>query len=195
MNDYAKAHFPTKQSPTREDARLQAPYVNQERPAGLEKAAGEGAQTPDAVALLNQGKGFPKSARLRNSAEFRRVYASGRRYDGRYMTAFVLTNSSDSQRLGITASRKMDTRAVLRNRAKRLLREAFRLSGAELGDLGKSYDWVLNARRSLLEVQLAEPLREFREIVARVMKDERDSAFSSGLGSDEDGGSGSSKIL
>ena len=62
--------------------------------------------------------------------------------------------------------------AVERNRAKRLLREAFRLSGAQLGSLQTRYDWVLNPRRSLLKVKVSAPLKEFQAIIARVAVDE-----------------------
>ena len=55
-----------------------------------------------------------------------------------------------------------------RNRAKRLLREAFRLSRAELDGLETKFDWVLNARRYLLRVKLEEPLAEFRQIIEKV---------------------------
>ncbi len=120
---------------------------------------------------------MPRSANLKKSSEFRVVYESGRRYDGTFMTAFVAPARSSQQqhRLGITASRKVSRSAVGRNRVKRLLRESFRLSEAELGGLRRSYDWVLNAKRSLLEVKLAAPLEEFRRIVERVAMDERTS--------------------
>ncbi len=110
---------------------------------------------------------------LRETAEFRVVYARGERYDGRFMTAFVLPNDSGQQRLGVTASRKTSLRAVERNRMKRLLRESFRLSDETLARLQTNYDWVLNARRTLLKVKLDEPLEEFRRIVARVASNER----------------------
>ncbi len=55
-----------------------------------------------------------------------------------------------------------------RNRAKRLLREAFRLSKTELDELTVKFDWVLNARRGLLKVKLETPLKEFQQILAKV---------------------------
>jgi ribonuclease P protein component len=90
------------------------------------------------------------------------------------MTAFIIPNRTSHHRLGITASRKVSRSAVGRNRVKRLLRESFRLSEAELKELRQPYDWVLNAKRSLLGVKMATPLDEFRKIVERVARDERE---------------------
>jgi ribonuclease P protein component len=106
------------------------------------------------------------STHLRNSGEFQRVYAFGKRYDGRLMTVFVLPNNLPYHRFGLTASRKAIGNAVERNRSKRLLREVFRLSQMELDRLPLKYDWVLNARRSLLGVKVMTPLEEFQRIIA-----------------------------
>ena len=94
------------------------------------------------------------------------------------MTAFVSQNGLSDHRLGITASRKMSGRAVDRNRAKRLLRETFRLSQTALDGLDVSYDWVLNARRSLLRVNIAAALEDFQSIIERAAAHERKSNLS-----------------
>lgn len=115
-------------------------------------------------------------ARLRNSTEFRAVYEHGRRFDGRLMTVFLLANDLGQHRLGITASRKMARLAVKRNRAKRLIREAFRLSNGKLETLGGTYDWVFNARRSLLEVKAGAVIEELQVLIDRLRLGEQDSA-------------------
>lgn len=112
---------------------------------------------------------------LRGSNDFQRVYRAGKRYEGHLLTVFVLPNSLKQHRLGITASRKALGRAVDRNRAKRLLREAFRLTKPRLDRLRRRYDWVLNARRTLLSVEALEarrPSDEFEEMIARLESEE-----------------------
>ena len=115
---------------------------------------------------------LPKANRLRKPSEFKRVYGKGKRFDGRLMTVFLLPSETEFQRLGITASKKGIGNAVQRNRAKRLLRETFRLSKAELNELQGKYDWVLNARRGLLRVKLEKPLQDFRQIVEAIKSQE-----------------------
>ena len=105
---------------------------------------------------------------LRDPAEFQYVYKKGKKYDGRYITVFVLSNDGLQHRLGVTASKKAIGKAVSRNRAKRLLREAFRFNQIPLRSLSSKYDWVLNAKPSLLSVKLNSPAEEFAGVVERV---------------------------
>jgi ribonuclease P protein component len=109
---------------------------------------------------------------LRCNEEFQRVYKNGQRYDRPSMTAFVLRNDSSEHRLGITASRKAIGNAVQRNRAKRVLRETFRLSDSSLSRLAGKYDWVLNAKRQLLSSKTGNAQIEFEDILESVANGE-----------------------
>ena len=183
-SDNAEENLSTEQPPPREKARLPRPHGDQERPGRAETPPREGPQAPDGAALLSFA--HPKEARLRKRAEFLRVYEGGKRIEGRFMTVFLLPNGLDRHRAGITATKKaIGNKAHDRNRAKRLLRESFRLSKAELDAVGVKYDWVLNARRSILRVKLDKPLAEFKAIAAQA--ETRASASVSGAGDTEPG--------
>ncbi|CAN5721875.1 hypothetical protein BH24ACI3_BH24ACI3_01840 [soil metagenome] len=163
---YAAENLSTKQPPARKEARLQGKDGDQERPGRDQTPPGEGSQAPDGSPLL--GFRLPKEARLLKRAEFLRVYEQGARIEGRFMTVFILPGERPLHRVGITATKKAIGKAHDRNRAKRLLRETFRLSRTELDEITMPYDWVLNARRSILKVKLDQPLAEFKQIVAKI---------------------------
>jgi len=166
MTIYAKENFSTEQPPPRQETRVQSANGNQERTRRFETPPRQRSQSIDRQTLLDFR--LPKDGRLRKPAEFRRVYECGKRFEGRFVTVFIVPSETIFQRLGITASKKISNKAHDRNRAKRLLREAFRLSRAELDELDTKFDWVLNARRSLLRVKLEKPLEEFRQIIRKV---------------------------
>jgi ribonuclease P protein component len=169
MTDYVKENISTKQSSSCEDSRIQSEDGNKERPISTQTSSCEGPQTPYTCSLLK----YLDRSYLRNSAEFRKVYTRGRKYDGRFMTVFIYQNNLSQHRLGITASQKALGKAVNRNRSKRLLRESFRLNKQDLNNLQAKYDWVLNAKRSLLSVKVFSPLEELRGIIKKIVNDEK----------------------
>ena len=169
-NSYAKKNLSTKQSSPCEKTRLSRTDGDQERTRRIKTPSCQRTQNINGQTLLDFR--LPKECRLRKRSEFLRVYAEGKRFNSRLMTVFLLPLNSESHRLGITASKKGIGKAFERNRAKRLLRESFRLSSAELSGLKGKYEWVLNARRGLLQVKLSESLQDFRQIVEAVKNSE-----------------------
>ena len=90
-------------------------------------------------------QGLPRTERVRRRREFERIYETGVRIHGRFMTVFVASNTAARSRVGVAATRKVGS-AVERNRAKRLARELFRRN-----KLAAGLDIVIVPRREMLD--------------------------------------------
>lgn len=77
------------------------------------------------MAVRRTDQTFPSVQHVRRRPEFQRIYEQGERVRARLMTVMVLQTDRPISRLGIAATRKLGG-AVVRNRAKRLVREVFR---------------------------------------------------------------------
>lgn len=101
-----------------------------------------------------EGTGFGKALRLRRRREFLAVQRGGVHRRGRLLTVIARrgADAAAPARLGITASRKVGN-AVLRNRIKRLVREAFR---TERRRLPGALDLVVVPRPGAAEASFSE---------------------------------------
>lgn len=77
------------------------------------------------------GYSFPRRLRVLRQADFTRAMKQGRRAVDERVTLWAVANGLEYSRFGLTVGRKHGN-AVRRNRIKRVLREAFRLSQHEL---------------------------------------------------------------
>ena len=74
---------------------------------------------------------YPRSARVRARPEFDAVFAKGHRAATPMLALHYLPDERPA-RIGFAVSRKVDTRAVIRNRIKRVLRDHFRRQRCDL---------------------------------------------------------------
>jgi ribonuclease P protein component len=86
-----------------------------------------------------------KPVSLRSSASFRTVLATGRRRRAGDVVIVRAVGEPGNVRFGLVAGRRIGS-AVVRNRAKRRLREAIRVAG-----LPEGYDFVVIAGPSVVE--------------------------------------------
>ncbi len=108
---------------------------------------------------------FRKENRLLQRADFLRVYTTGRAFRRRLVHVFIVHEDPiDGQypptRIGITATRKTG-KSVKRNRARRLIRESFRMS---LPDMEPGYSMVVNVTRATSGVSFANVDAQLRSI-------------------------------
>ena len=112
------------------------------------------------------GSKFPKSKHLLKHSDFQRVYQSGRRQFAGNVTVFCLRRSDSEAgtgpRIGLTVGKVLGG-SVERNRIKRKMREAVRLSWSACKG---PVDVVFNPRKTVLALPFAELVDE----VARALR-------------------------
>jgi ribonuclease P protein component len=113
---------------------------------------------------MQRNERFTKAERLRKRSEFRQVYEQGRRYHVSLFTVFVLQTAQDTNRLGVTVTKRIG-RAVTRNRCKRLVREVFRRNKWRLpGGL----DLVVNVKQSMVDSRYADVESDFLKFIQKL---------------------------
>jgi ribonuclease P protein component len=110
---------------------------------------------------------FTARQRIRKRREYERVQESGRRATTPHFVFLQFAREEAGEaRLGVVASRKVGT-AVVRNRCKRLVREAFR----QTSDLwAPGIDIVVIVRRTLNRMKLDEVVDEWRSAVSALKR-------------------------
>jgi len=74
---------------------------------------------------------FLKHERLHLSRDFKKIYQGKRSLSNRYLSLYLFLTSNPYPRIGFSVGRRVGS-ASLRNRAKRLLREIYRLTRPRL---------------------------------------------------------------
>ena len=94
-------------------------------------------------------QGLPPSRRVRKRREFEKAYEEGYKVVTPQFALYVRPNGLLESRLGITTTRRLG-KAVVRNRARRLVREAYRKNQDKMPP---GYDFVVVVRKPLLDLK------------------------------------------
>lgn len=106
--------------------------------------------------------------RLSRSSEFQRVYRQGRSKSNRYLVLYSFARGDDAEqgiRFGVSVGRKVGN-AVVRNRVKRTIREAY----TELADdLTDGLDYVVLARPDAADLVEREGMSGVKQALAELI--------------------------
>ena len=95
---------------------------------------------------------------------FRQVYDSGKKIQARFFTAFILPNSQEQSRIGITATKRIGN-SVERNRSRRRLRELYRRNKWRVPP---GVDIVINVKDGLARAGYDEIEKDFAQLWERI---------------------------
>lgn len=177
----AETYIPAKQPPPCKNARLSRSHEDRGRSCGIGSPPCEGPSQVDRERRAQRSRrsliclvpedplSLPRSSRVLQSSEFRKVYQSGARMTSRYFVAFCLREESAASvisqpRFGFTVPRAVG-KAVVRNRIKRRMREAVR---THLHTAPANCIFVFNPRRSALDAPFDELCRETGRIFSKI---------------------------
>jgi len=166
LEDSSETDVPAEQARSQTPARLSRAHGDQERPAGAGPSAREGPQA--SVGLTAPDAALQRAAplgRLTKRAEFLRARQGLRASCGVFLIEAALRGDDKPARVGFTATKKLGS-AVVRNRAKRRMREAARLLLAARARNG--VDYVLIARNGLAEAPWERLLDDLSKALLRL---------------------------
>lgn len=107
------------------------------------------------------------TVRLKDNREFVRLYGKAAFVSGGLCTVYYRKNGRDNNRIGISVSKKIGG-AVERNRAKRVIRQAYRENEKKFP---VGYDIVVNARQGSTTCKSYHISKFFRNVVVPAMND------------------------
>ena len=113
--------------------------------------------------LRDDGESLAGTFRL-DSSRYKLVFAGKQSFYGQTLVMWVVCLPDAGRRAGVIVSKRTFHRAVDRNRAKRLMREAFRLSR---GRLVPGVDVVLIARAGIAGKKCRDVIRDFERVCSR----------------------------
>ena len=89
---------------------------------------------------------------LRRKSDFSSIYKKGKSVGDRYVVLFYKKNGLPYNRMAFLASKKVGN-SVQRNRARRLMKESFRLMDS---DIPTGYDFIVIARNTISRKKCAD---------------------------------------
>ena len=107
---------------------------------------------------------FNRTQGLKKDSDFRKVYKHGKSFANRYLVMYILKNKSETSRIGISVSKEVG-KAIIRNKVRRRIKEAYRLNIDENVKYG--YDIVFIARVAIKDANYHEIESAMKHLVRK----------------------------
>lgn len=104
-----------------------------------------------------------KAYRIKKNKEFQNVFKNGKSFANRQLVLYYLKKDQPHFRIGLSVSKRIGN-AVMRNKVKRYLRQAFH----ELeDDLHQDYDFVVIARKPVNKMEYHDVKKSLQHVCKR----------------------------
>lgn len=100
---------------------------------------------------------------LRRKSDFTGIYSKGKSVGDRYVVVFYRKNNLPYTRKAFLASKKVGN-SVRRNRARRLMKESYRLTNMKVPE---GYDLIFIARNTIVDAKCAEVRKSLESALRR----------------------------
>ena len=166
--EFSEKDLSAKQSQTEKDTRFFGENERPGRPKRLEAKENEGEKAFDCLsprflkAVVKGPFRFTRRERITDPQDFRRVMKSGKRLPSKNFILFFQKNQNQFHRLGIVVKKEVGP-ATYRNRAKRYLREFFRLHKHQIEG---SFDLIIMVKRGCRISRYREAEEELKGLFA-----------------------------
>ncbi len=100
---------------------------------------------------------------LRRKTDFQSIYNRGKSVGDRYVVLFYKKNHLPYNRMAFLASKKVGN-SVSRNRARRLMKESYRLTKLKIPE---GYDVIIIARNTIADAKCAEVRKSLESAIRR----------------------------
>ncbi|MGL5330057.1 MAG: ribonuclease P protein component [Peptostreptococcaceae bacterium] len=108
---------------------------------------------------------FIRTQGLKKDSDFRKVYKHGKSYANKHLVMYILDNKSEQSRIGISVSKKVG-KAIIRNKVRRRIKEAYRLNIDE--NIKNGYDIVFIARIAIKDVDYQDIEKSMKHLVKKL---------------------------
>lgn len=107
---------------------------------------------------------FKETQGLKKDSDFRKVYKYGKSIANKHLVMYTLENKSDTNRVGISVSKKVG-KANVRNKARRRIKESYRLNID--GKIKEGYDIVFIARIAIKDIDYINVEKSMKHLVKK----------------------------